>query len=334
MSHSGLFVAPDTSGIGTSPTDGRLALAGVLGTNARPIAGGGISQSSSNMQITVAAGVWMAPDPANSAAPFLTATDATVVTPSPGPASGSRIDSIVLKQNNPENGDSDARSNITLIAGTAASVPTPPSVGGQYLEIARITVPTGVSSATACTVDSRYGARLSGLPLTAASPAALASVAGSAGQIAYVGSAQYLCFGGGDWRPWNSSWINFNSTDNFDPGTGSSRVYGYRFENGDLHVKGAITFGSTPTTSSNSMVLQLPTPTFNGEFARAQSLTLIKAGVAKHLGSVELTDTSHFQLLWNNVAVTPAGLAPISATTPFALAAGDGLVFDFAYSPA
>jgi hypothetical protein len=115
------------------------------------IKGGTVTASGANMQITVGASTWLLPDSSNAAALFLSYTDSTVVTPAAGPGSGSRIDIIVVKQNNIANGDADSRVNVFLVAGTPSGSPVAPAVPTGAMLFATVAIPTSASTASACT---------------------------------------------------------------------------------------------------------------------------------------------------------------------------------------
>lgn len=182
---SGLFVAP-TSGVGAAPIDARLALSGVLGAVPQCVQGGAITQSGTTMQFTIGQSVMQLPDPTNGAASFVSAIDQTVVTPAAGPGTGSRIDLIVAKQNNPENGDADSRASFSLIAGTAGAPGVAPSVPAGYFRYADINVPALASNAAACTVTLRSPTTFAPVDLVAPTYALLSTVTGSLGQHATV----------------------------------------------------------------------------------------------------------------------------------------------------
>ena len=152
VARSGLFVAPAAGPVGSSPTDARLALTGLLGTAPQVVSGGAITQSASVMQFSIAAGVWQLPDVTNASATFLSPTDPVVLTGTAGPGTGSRIDLIVAKQNNVENSDADSRANVYLVAGTAGAPGVAPAVPAGALLVAQVTVPTAAANAAACTV--------------------------------------------------------------------------------------------------------------------------------------------------------------------------------------
>ncbi|AGW41294.1 hypothetical protein O159_26250 [Leifsonia xyli subsp. cynodontis DSM 46306] len=199
---SGLFVAPTSSGAGTAPIDARLALSGIIGATPQLVQGGTVSQSASTMAFTIAPAVLQLPDPTNAAASFVSAIDQTVLTPAAGPATGSRIDLIVAKQNNPENGDADARASFSLIAGTAGAPGVAPAVPAGYLRYADITVPTNAASAAACTLTLRSPTTFAPVDIIAATYALLSTVTGTAGQHATIyndnaNNGDYVWSGGG-----------------------------------------------------------------------------------------------------------------------------------------
>ena len=152
VARSGLFVAPAAGPAGTAPTDARLALTGILGPSYQVISGGAITQSGTALTFTVSASVWQILDVTNAAASFLSPTDVTALTGTAGPATGSRIDLMVVKQNNIENGDADSRCNITLVTGTPGAPGVAPAVPLGASLVATITVPAGAANAAASTV--------------------------------------------------------------------------------------------------------------------------------------------------------------------------------------
>lgn len=154
VARTGLFVKPipTTPAQGTSPTDGRLVFGGLFGTTGGCIAGGVFTASATQMQVTVSASVWRIPDPTNSAAVFLSPADTNIFTFSAGPASGSRIDLLWVKQNNYENSDADSRVTYGVTAGVASATPVAPSLPAGAMLVGTLTVPTGVSNAAACTL--------------------------------------------------------------------------------------------------------------------------------------------------------------------------------------
>ena len=170
VARTGLFVAPlpGTPPVGTAPTDGRLVLGALFGTSFGVLAGGGVVQSASVMNFTVAQTVWALPDVTNAACVFASPTDSVVLTGSAGPGTGSRVDSIAVKQNNYENADADSRANVILVTGIASGSPVAPTLAAGYSRYANIAVPTSAANAAACTVTILAPAGTLALPSAAA----------------------------------------------------------------------------------------------------------------------------------------------------------------------
>jgi hypothetical protein len=175
-------------------------LAGIIGATPQTVQGGAIAQSGSSMQVTIAQSVMQLPDPTNAAATFLSPIDSTIVTPAVGPVTGSRIDLIVGKQNNPENGDADSRVNWSLVAGTAGAPGLPPAVPVGSFSYAAINVPTNAANAAACTVTLNSPTTFAPPDLTAPTLALLRTVTGQTGQTAFV-TADTVNNGVYAWRP-------------------------------------------------------------------------------------------------------------------------------------
>jgi hypothetical protein len=161
-------------------------LAGLIGVVPQLVQGGVVFQVSTSMQIQVGASVWQLPDPTNALATFLAATDGAFLNFAAGPATGSRIDLIAVKQNNPENGDADSRANIVILPGVAGAPGVPPAVPAGYFRFADILVPTNAANAAACTVTVHTPTTFAPPDLTASTLAALQIVTGQLGQTATV----------------------------------------------------------------------------------------------------------------------------------------------------
>lgn len=267
---SGLFVAP-TTGVGTAPTDARLALAGLLGVTPQLASGGAITQSGTTMAFTVAQAVLQLPDPTNAAAAFLSPIDQTVLTPAAGPGTGSRIDLIVAKQNNPENGDSDSRASFTLIAGTAGAPGVAPAVPAGYFRYADINVPTGAANAAACTLTLRSPASFAPVDLLCPTYALLQTVTGKPGQTAVVNADttaanNRMWF----WSPTTSSWVHsLNNSTPFAMASGSgsnpaNASTAITFPAGRFTVPPLVTFGVTGTVAVMPIAQSITTSGFNG----------------------------------------------------------------------
>jgi hypothetical protein len=165
VARTGLFVAPvpGPPPVGTSPTDGRLVLGALFGTTGGCLSGGAFTTSGTLMQATIAPAVWRIPDPTNTGGVYLSPADTTTLTFSAGPASGSRIDAIWVRQNNYEALDADSRVTYGVTTGTATSSPTAPAIPAGAMKIGQLTVPTGASNAAACVLVPTYQTGTSGI---------------------------------------------------------------------------------------------------------------------------------------------------------------------------
>lgn len=150
---TGLFTLPDNAGNGTSPLDGRNVLGALFGSNGlQAFMGGTIATSASGMSVTVAKSVWRIPDPANSGATFLVPSAATTLTIAAASASGSRVDTVAIKQDDYGNGDPDSLASLKVFPGAAGSS-TPGSPTAGYWTIATVTIPASVTNTSSCTVS-------------------------------------------------------------------------------------------------------------------------------------------------------------------------------------
>lgn len=214
VARSGLFVdpVPGSPPVGTSMADGRRVLAAVSGITFRALTGGTVTTSGSAMDIVISQSVWSIPDPIDSTSVFWTPTDAVTVTPAAGPGTGSRIDLILIKQNNYGAGDADSRATVYLKAGTASGTPTPPAVDAGAQVIATITVPTGAANSAACTVAyGRPRTRTTPPPITATTLALLTASPGEvAGQLAGV-TGDTAAANNGLYQWTGSQWTQLNA---------------------------------------------------------------------------------------------------------------------------
>ena len=202
MARSGLFVAPvpGTPPVGTAPADARLALGGWVGTTPQLVSGGGVTTSSSTMQVTVAAAVWQLPDASTVGGTFLSATDAITLTLPAAPGTGSQITFIVVKQNDYGNGDADSRVNVSLLSGTAGAPGVAPTVGAAFYNYAKFTVAAGNANSAAATLVVNGVSTFNAPTLHVADLNALALTPGVTSQICFVDElgAQFS-YAGGVW---------------------------------------------------------------------------------------------------------------------------------------
>lgn len=129
----GLFVR-NLGATGTSPTEARLAFAGLLAENApgvpRP---GALFQASTRivsglnrMAYSVAPAHIVVTRDAGEGAYLLSITGTTEVAAVPAPATGSRIDLVYVRQNDPDKGDADNAAVVKVLAGKVATEPVAP----------------------------------------------------------------------------------------------------------------------------------------------------------------------------------------------------------------
>jgi hypothetical protein len=248
---TGLFVAPlpGSTPQGTSPTDGRLVLGGLFGTVSGCVAGGAISASATAMQLTVAQAVWRIPDPTNAAAVFLSPADPYTFTLSAGPASGSRIDVLWVKQDNFENGDADSRVTYGVAAGTAAATPVAPSIPAGAMKIAQVSVPTSAANAAACTVVTSFGGSQVAAPAAVVGAQVNLPATGQyIGQRAYSqqsGLAVEYRWNGTAWKPWESDFLAFTpSVDLGSGGNGTGSALAARYRGGRVLFQAFYAIGS------------------------------------------------------------------------------------------
>lgn len=336
---SGLFVAP-TAGVGTAPTDARLALAGIIGTTPQCVQGGAITQSATSMQFTIAQAVMQLPDPTNAAAAFLSPIDQTTLTPAAGPATGSRVDLIVGKQNNPENGDADSRASFSLIAGVAGAPGLPPAVPAGYFRYADINVPALASNAAACTVTLRSPTTFAPIDLECSTLALLKTVTGQLGQCATV-TADGM--NNGIWMWYGSSWLfaGVGPWTAYTPtltgiavgnGTLTARA---RREGENVRVAFVLLLGSTTTMGIPQLSLPVASVTPAHAFESKQGVAIgysHGANTPYLMGILAATSsTTAVQIVPNN---SGAVATAISSSNPFSWVAGDYLSGEFTYRAA
>jgi hypothetical protein len=235
-------------------------LAGLIGVVPQLVQGGVVFQVSTSMQIQVGASVWQLPDPTNALATFLAATDGAFLNFAAGPSTGSRIDLIAVKQNNPENGDADSRANIVILPGVAGAPGVPPAVPAGYFRFADILVPTNAANAAACTVTVHTPTTFAPPDLTASTLAALQIVTGQLGQTATVTGDTYNngLYG---WRPGSpGAWAMI------------SPLHASMFS---AHIS-----GTGAVSGSYALMTSWATPDFNTNFTFASGvLTVQQAGI-------------------------------------------------------
>jgi hypothetical protein len=276
VARTGLFVAPvpGPPAVGTSPTDGRLVLGALFGTGGGCLSGGAFTASATLMQVTIAGAVWRIPDPTNTGGVYLSPADVAMLNLSAGPASGSRIDVVWVRQNNFEAGDADSRVTYGVAAGTASSSPVAPAVPSGAMKIAQITVPTGASNAAACTIQPTFGGQNVAAPsIVVATEAQLPAVGAYFGQLAVVLAVTVAGptfpiverWNGAAWKRWDSDWAAASSVGAINLGSyGSSggwttNYVNFRYHAGRVVYEGCFLIGSSPAVGGQ-IAASLPVP--------------------------------------------------------------------------
>lgn len=268
MAHTGMFVAPlaGSPPVGMSPTDGRLVMGGIFQVASQLVAGGGYTPSASVMQLTVNQAVWSLTDPTNAAAVFFTPTDQITLTFGAAPGTGGRIDLVVVKQNNVENGDADSRVNVSVVAGVASGSPVAPAVPAGASKYLAVLINAGVTNIAAATVTNYMQTMYANPPLQAPTQAALYSAPGVPSQLAVV-TADSTSTNNGLYFWSNSAWLPVKPIVSYAVGSNQSVSTGTIIVTGlsvtitlaaptNLRVKvGVSMYGSTSDCIANIAVL-------------------------------------------------------------------------------
>lgn len=165
----GLFVplfGTPPSAVGTTPAQGRLALSGLLAENAPGAPRSGVLVPSDPILVT-GSGAGMTYDVKPFPVAINRATEegvylftVTGLTPAPttaAPASGSRIDVIYVKQNDPSKGDPDNQAVVGVVQGAASGgTPAVPAVPTGALAIAQATVGANITTASQASIVMVY----------------------------------------------------------------------------------------------------------------------------------------------------------------------------------
>lgn len=159
---TGLFVARDAGGNGTTPKGARTALAGLLAKNADGTVKVGVLADGQGPVVTGAAGMsysvrkHVAVTKASEAnGPVLVPNDGTVsVSTDPAPGSNSRIDVVYVWQRL-VSGDGGSETTVAPVIdvakGAASATPAVPAIPTGALELARATVPSGTTATSGLT---------------------------------------------------------------------------------------------------------------------------------------------------------------------------------------
>lgn len=143
----GLFVRPwltnpdDPESVrGTGPGDARKALEALVPTSG--VIDGLTVSGTTSWSYLVTAGHYAVNRPG--AGTIVAPNDGPVEIPTdPAPGTGSRIDIIYVKHNDPDQGDPDGLPYVAVAKGVASGTPAPPAIPAGALELARKTVAAG-----------------------------------------------------------------------------------------------------------------------------------------------------------------------------------------------
>lgn len=337
MAHTGLFVAPvaGTPPVGMSPTDGRLVMGAIFQVASQLVAGGGYTASASVMQATVNQAVWSLTDVTNGSAVFFSPTDQITLTFSAAPATGGRIDLVVVKQNNIENGDADSRVNVSVVTGTASGSPVAPSVPAGAAKYLQVLINAGVTNMAAATWTNYMQSQYAQPQLQASTLSGLNSVTGVMSQLAIVTSDSTA------WKNgvyvWTGSWVQIAGTGrtsftpswtNLNLGSGGTATGYYTVLANWVQGYVKITLGTGFSISSDPKFTAPVTMGFPSDPAALGTGQMVRTGTG-YYSAMTVCDGS------GNVALKALGgasfLAGITSTAPASWAAGDVFTLNFAY---
>lgn len=157
----GLFVR-NLGAVGTSPTDARLALAGLLAESAPGVPRPGllfqaaekVVTGTGNMDLRVAPCQIVTVRDAGEGAYLMSINGTTPVPLQAAPATGARIDIVYAIQHDPDKGDATNDADVEVLPGTVATSPTSPASGlpaGAFV-LAEVRVEAGAKATNAAGV--------------------------------------------------------------------------------------------------------------------------------------------------------------------------------------
>ncbi|WVX87940.1 minor tail protein [Arthrobacter phage Snek] len=189
----GLFIRNNGS-VGTTPIEGRLALAALVWENSpgNPRSGlldqktATVVSGTATMSYNVAPINPVINRAAGEGVYIFTLTGTTNVVTSAAPATGSRYDLIYVKQNDPDKGDPDNNAVVDVIQGTAAASPTKPYANlpaGAYVLAEALVGPnvTGTNAAGVTITQVWKYTAMRGAPLTVRNKTERDEITGAAG---------------------------------------------------------------------------------------------------------------------------------------------------------
>lgn len=144
---TGLGIAPTAAGVGTDALTLRKIQDALLDPG---VITGLVVTTTTALTYEIAEGV-AAVSRGSADGVVLAYTPAVTVTTTAGPASGSRIDRVWIRQHDPNQGDADNAVEVGVTQGTAAASPAAPSIPAGAQEIARYLMPAGATATTSAT---------------------------------------------------------------------------------------------------------------------------------------------------------------------------------------
>lgn len=349
---SGLFVREYESGgdlIGTTPLDGRLAMAGLVAPagafGGRPgvLAGGVVSGTSSTspMRYSVAPIHAALSRSVGDGVIVVGVAEVTLVETSGAPGSGSRTDVIWMRHLDVDAGDA---TNAPLIGVAVGSVGGGvPAIPAGAIELGRATVSAGVTQTSAATISHANTQRtaMRGAPIPVESQAqrdalsALASMSTPI-EVEWLGTGRRQRNVGSGWADvvgtapvaWTPSLLASTTAPSL--GAGNTRVgYWSRDATGWVHGWGTITFGSSGVSEgSGAYQVSLPHPNADTSAmcgtAYLTDSTALSSGGRRLAALVGLTSTSAS-------LIEHGASSSVQHNSPWTWAAGDIIRYQFSY---
>jgi hypothetical protein len=273
----------------------------------------------------------------------LLSNDGTVnVVTTAAPGSNSRIDSVYVWQREFSLDGTDSNPVIGVVQGTAAASPVAPSLAAYpgAIELARITVPAGVTATNSGTTITQMA------PFTALDGGVLVRRTTTERDAISTPAEQLFCYVLADkvtyrrnasaWRAWASDWITYTPTlANVTLGTGSATAYRYRYVGGVVEVEFRIVLGTGGAMGTfPTMTLPVNSQALLSRFeVRGNDITIFDVSAATPYPGAALandTDVDKVRFYHTNTGA----FTNLQAAVPFTWTVGDVLAGRFTYVPA
>lgn len=348
----GLFVVGAAGAGQTSPTEARLAAAGLLapgagGIDFRPGALYGPGNplgvtGTGSMTYSVAAGHFAA-SRGTSLGVYLACNDAAAtVSTGAAPGSGSRYDLIWIRQPDAEQGDADSVAVIGVTQGTSSGSPTKPygSVPAGALVLAESLVASGATSTndvahvTITQVAAWTAARGALVPVRSQTERDALTLFESL-TVWRLDVHALETYTGTAWVRYSPTWTSYSPTwasSGTAPSLGNGTLTGaYQQLGKTVHFSIKLVAGNTTTFGTGSYSLTLPVaPANKGRTAVTATLSDISAGNV-YVAALYFLSTTSGSL----VTIGTSGLvAPVTNTAPFTWANTDEIVVSGTYEAA